>query len=206
VALAVGDAVQASSTTSVITVIGTNGYVVDLTVPLASVDVVKVGQTAAVTVPSSGQTLTGTVSSIGVLDVSSTATPEYDVVVALDPSSEPLFDGSSAQVVVTVAGTGDVLTVPTSAVHVDGSKVTVQVLADGAVTDVAVERGAVGTELTEITSGLTAGQVVVLADRNQVMKSSSSTSKSSSGLLSGTTQQGRGAGQFGSGFGGPPGG
>jgi len=41
-------------------------------------------------VPSSSQTLTGIFSSIGVLGVSSTATPEYYVVVTLGPTDEPL--------------------------------------------------------------------------------------------------------------------
>ncbi|HEY0119104.1 MAG TPA: hypothetical protein VGC04_10015, partial [Cellulomonas sp.] len=189
VSITAGATVSASSTSAVITVLGTDGYTADLTVPLSSLGKLAVGQSATVTVPSTTTPLTGKVSSIGVLDVSSTSTPEYAVVVALDPTTEKLFDGSSAQVSIAVAATGQVLTVPTSAVHVDGSAATVQVLQDGVVSDVTVQRGAVGAELTEITSGLTAGQVVVLADRSQPLETGSTSSSSSglSGLTSGTT-------------------
>jgi uncharacterized membrane protein YgcG len=54
------------------------------------------------------------------------------------------------------------------------------VLRDGSPVDVEVERGAVGTELTEITSGLSAGDVVVLADLSRQL--SSDDEESSSGL------------------------
>lgn len=188
VSLTVGQHVQASSTSAVITVLGTDGYVVDLTVPLTSLEKVKVGQTATALVPSTSTQLTGKVSSIGVLDVSSTSTPEYDLVVALDATKERLFDGSSAQVSIAVAATGQVVTVPTSAVHVSGQSATVQVLAGGQVSEVTVQRGAVGGQLTEITSGLTVGQSVVLADRSRQLPSSSTNQGSGlSGLTSRST-------------------
>ena len=180
VSITVGQQVSASATSAVITVLGTDGYVVDLTVPLTSLEKVKVGQTATALVPTTSTPLTGRVSSIGVRNVSSTSTPEYDLVVALDAPTDPLFDGSSAQVAIAVAATGQVITVPTSAVHVSGQSATVQVLAGGQVSEVTVQRGAVGAELTEITSGLTVGQVVVLADRSQQLPSSST--NQSSGL------------------------
>ena len=198
VSLTVGQHVSASSTSAVVTVLGTDGYVVDLTVPLTSLEKVKVGQTATAQVPSTSSQLTGKVSSIGVLNVSSTSTPEYDLVVALDATKDKLFDGSSAQVAIAVAATGQVVTVPTSAVHVSGQGATVQVLANGQVSDVTVQRGAVGAQLTEITSGLTVGQVVVLADRNQQLPSSSTNQGSGlSGLTNrSTTRVGVGGGGF----------
>jgi hypothetical protein len=76
-----------------------------------------------------------------------------------------------------------VLTVPTSAVHVDGTDATVQVLKDGTPTSVTVERGAVGAERTEIVSGVALGDEVVLADTAQPIDSgSSSSSRGLSGL------------------------
>ncbi|MCL2091233.1 MAG: HlyD family efflux transporter periplasmic adaptor subunit [Micrococcales bacterium] len=171
--LAVGDQVAAGSTTATITVLGTAGYQVSLPVGLGSVDVVQVGQSASVTVPSTDQTLDGTVTSIGVLNVSTDATPQYTVTVLLVATAAPLYDGSSAQVTITVAGASDVLTVPTSAVRVDGTTVTVDVLADGKVRTTTVVRGAVGAELTEIRDGLAAGDTVVLADRTQPLQDES---------------------------------
>ncbi len=191
VSIAAGDQVAASSTTAVITVLGTDGYVVDLTVPVGSIDLLAVGQRATVQVASSAEPLAGAVSSIGVLNVSDTSSPEYAVVVALEPTAARLFDGSAAQVTIAVAGTGQVLTVPTSAVRVEGRTSTVRVLEGDEVTEVEVERGAVGTELTEIVSGLSEGQRVVLADRSEPLDTGSSSSSSGlSSLTSGGRQGG----------------
>lgn len=182
VSLAPGDPVTASSTTAVVTVLGPDGYTVTTSVPLTSIDIVTVGQTARVTTPSTDTTLTGTVSSIGILDTSTTADPAYTVELAVDPTDEKLYDGASAQVRITVAGADEVLTVPTSAVHVDGTTATVQVLADGAPTEVTVTRGAVGAERTEITDGLAVGDEVVLADLDEPVESGTSTTTGLSGL------------------------
>jgi HlyD family secretion protein len=200
VSISVGSHVSAGSTSSVITVLGNDGYVVNITVPLSSLNKVKVGQTATAAVPSTSTQLTGKVSSIGVLDVSSTSTPEYALVVALDPTQEKLFDGSSAQVSIAVAGTGQVITVPTSAVHISGQTASVQVLANGQVSDVTVQRGAVGAQLTEITSGLSVGQAVVLADHSQALPNTSTNNNQNSGLSGltnrSTTRIGTGGGGF----------
>ena len=101
------------------------------------------------------------------LDESDSSTPEYAVVVSLDPTDARLFDGASAQVTIMVGGNEETLTVPTSAVHVDGAATTVTVLRDGEPVVVEVTTGAVGSELTEILEGLAAGDEVVLADLTQ---------------------------------------
>ncbi|MET0788525.1 MAG: HlyD family efflux transporter periplasmic adaptor subunit [Cellulomonas sp.] len=189
VSLAVGDSVSASSTTAVITVLGPDGFTVSTSVPLTKIDIVTVGQTAQVTTPSTDTTLTGTVSSIGVLDTSTTADPAYTVELALDPTDAQLYDGASAQVHLSVAGAEEVLTVPTSAVHVDGATATVQVLKDGTPTQVTVTRGAVGAERTEITDGLAVGDEIVLADLDQAIESSTSTTTGLSGLGGDSTEQ-----------------
>ena len=133
----------------------------------------------------------GAVSSIGVLNAStSMSDPSYTVIVAVDETEEPLFDGASAQIVITVADEDETLTVPSSAVHVDGAATTVQVLSVGAVRDVAVEVGAVGSELTEVVSGLTEGDEVVLADLSEVLVSDDEGSTGSSlSSLTGSTDR-----------------
>jgi hypothetical protein len=200
VSMTVGGQVQASSTSSVITVIGA-GWTVTTTVPLASIDSLAVGQTATATVRSSSTPLAGKVASIGVMDASSTGDPSYAVVVALDPTRVPLFNGASAELSIDVAGSKGVVTVPTSAVHVTGSRATVEVLRSGSPVTVVVTRGAVGTLLTEITSGVSVGDVVVLADLSQPLPSQQSSS-SSAGLSSLGSGRGGRAGQFPGGFGG----
>ncbi|MEN0128827.1 MAG: HlyD family efflux transporter periplasmic adaptor subunit, partial [Brevundimonas sp.] len=193
VSIAKGDTVSASSTTAVVTVVGHSGYTVTTTVPLGSIDVVKVDQPADVTVRSTDKALTAKVSSIGVVNVSTTSsTPSYTVELAIDTPDVQLYDGSSAQVRIEVAGGSKVLTVPTSAVHMDGSTATVQKLDDGKVSTVTVVRGAVGSELTEITSGLEAGDDVVLADLSQSISSGSGSSSSGlSGLGGSSSDQNR---------------
>ncbi|QZN85952.1 biotin/lipoyl-binding protein [Cellulomonas sp. C5510] len=197
VSIAAGDTVEAASTSAVVTVLGDDGWTVSTTVPLSQVDLLEVGQSADVSVATSDADLTGTVTAIGVLNAStSTADPSYTVDVALDAQGAALFDGSSAQVSIAVASSAGTLTVPSSAVHLDGTTATVQVLRDGVVADVEVERGAVGDERTEIVDGLSAGDVVVLADLGLAMESGDETSGAGltglSGSSNGTQEQVRG--------------
>jgi hypothetical protein len=214
VSIAAGDSVTASSTSAVITVIGDDGYTVSTTVPLSQVDLVAVGQTADVSVGTGNEELTGTVTGVGILDASTSSDPSYSVDIALDPAKGALFDGSSAQVWIAVAAADETLTVPSSAVHLEGSTTTVQVLQDGAVEQVEVERGAVGSEQAEVVSGLSEGDVVVLADLSvPVVADDEQSTSGLSGLGSsnGTSEQlGGGMTAPGGGFGGempgaPPG-
>ena len=191
VSLTSGESVTASSTSAVVTVIGTNGYTVTTTVPLNKIDIVKLGQAATLTTPSTDTKLTGKVASIGVLDASTTSEPSYTVVLALDPTDVQLYDGASATVRISVAGADEVLTVPTSAVHVSGTTTTVQVLKDGKPSDVTVTVGAVGAERTEITQGISLGQEVVLANLDQAISTgTSSTSRNGLSGLGGSQDQG----------------
>ena len=182
ISIAPGDAVTASSTTAVVTILGDTGHTVTMTIALSVIDTVAVGQPAEVTVASTDQVLTGTVSSIGILNVSESSTPAYTVVVTLDPTDERLFDGASARVTITVSGNEATLTVPTSAVHVDGTTTTVTVLRDGQPVVVDVVTGAVGDERTEILSGLVESDEVVLADLSQPLAEDEDASNGLSGL------------------------
>ncbi|TFB77404.1 HlyD family efflux transporter periplasmic adaptor subunit [Cryobacterium glaciale] len=182
--LAVGDTVSSSSSssTAVITVIGDNGFVVSTTVSLTDIAGVAVGQSAAVAVSSADGELAGTVSSIGMLNVSTSSTPSYTVQIALESTDPALLNGASAAVTVAVASLDEVLTVPTSAVHLADSTCTVDLLENGVSTSVEVTVGAVGSELTEITSGIDSGDQVILADLNAAI---ASTDTETDGGLSG---------------------
>ncbi|MFT4219201.1 MAG: HlyD family efflux transporter periplasmic adaptor subunit [Microbacterium sp.] len=203
VGIAPDDSVSAGSDTAVVTVQGSGGYIVEATVPLARIESVSVGQSADVALPALGSDYTATVASIGVLDVSSTATPAYTVTLALDADDDDVIRvGATADATVALASVDDVLTVPTSAVTVAGSQATVQVLTGGEVVATPVELGAIGTERTEIASGIEAGDTVVLADLTLPITSDSSSSTSSS--LSDLGDSQRSGPQSGAG-GGPPG-
>ena len=160
--IAEGDSVEAGS--AAVTVIGEDGYVVETTISLSDIAKLAVGQEAEAVVNASGETYPGAVSSIGLLDVSSTSTPAYTVIVALKTGDDELLVGGSARLSIRTAATEDALTVPTSAVHRNGATATVNVLDGDEPTAVEVELGAVGSERTEILTGLEEGQSVVLAD------------------------------------------
>jgi multidrug efflux pump subunit AcrA (membrane-fusion protein) len=162
--IAAGDSVAAGSATAAVTVIGEDGYVVETTIPLTDIAKLTVEQEVEAVVKASGESYPGAVSSIGLLDVSSTSTPAYTVIVALEAGDDELLVGGSARLDIRTAATEDALTVPTSAVHRDGVTATVDVLSGGEVESVDVDLGAIGSERTEILSGLEEGQAVVLAD------------------------------------------
>jgi multidrug efflux pump subunit AcrA (membrane-fusion protein) len=166
-----------SASGQTITIVGTGVQGVDITVPLAEVDQVKTGQ--HVTVSADGQTtvLHGTVESIGLLSTTSGSTTTFPVTVQLDAGSPHLYDGTGADVVVTTGTATNVLTVPNSAVHTAANGThTVTVVQGGKTSTVLVTLGVAGDDVTQIKSGLKAGQQVVLADLGQPLPSSTSTS------------------------------
>ena len=191
--LAAGDAVTVGSTTATIVVVGDGGYEVTTTVAVADLPKVEVGQQADVVIDGSSTALDGTVVAIGVAATSSTGATTYPVSISL-PAGTEVLDGSVASVAVVTSSAQDALAVPNSAVHTTGSRHTVDVLEDGKLTEVAVGVGTVGDTWTEITSGLTAGQVVVLADLGEALPGSA-TESSTNGRQNGPV----------GGFGGPTG-
>jgi hypothetical protein len=183
-----------SSSGKSITIVGTGIPGVQATVPLGQVDQVKVGQSVTVAVDGVATKLHGTVTSIGTLNASSSgANPTYQVTVQLDAASRQLYDGSGADIVISTGSARNVLTVPNSAIHsTRGGGHTVTVLDGGKTSTVRVILGASGRNVTEVKSGLKAGQKVVLADPSEPLPSSA-TSNSGNGKFPG-----------GGGFGGGP--
>jgi multidrug efflux pump subunit AcrA (membrane-fusion protein) len=102
------------------------------------------------------------------------------------------------------------LAVPTSAVHTTGGFHFVTTLTNGKTSNMGVQIGAIGQDLTQITSGLKVGQLVVVADLNTPLPSTN-TPTTPGGLgrtgLTGTGGLGGGGGGgFGGGGGRPAGG
>ena len=106
-----------------------------------------------------------------------------------------MLDGAVASVALVTSSAQGVLAVPTSAVHTNGNRHTVEVLDKGKLTEVTVGVGTVGDTWTQVTSGLTAGQLVVLADLSEALPGSATDGS--------TTNIRNGNGGF-SGNGGPP--
>lgn len=197
---AVGLNAGASASGASITIVGVGIQKVSTTVPLADVDLVKQGQ--AVTVAADGVTkrLSGSVTSIGLLSTTTGSTTTFPVVVTLDEVQPNLYDGTGADVVITTGTAKNVVTVPNSALH-SGPRgtYTVIVLKNGVTSTRTVTLGVAAADVTEVKSGLSVGDQVVLADLNEELPSSTT-----------ATTTGRTGGFFGgaggAGVGGPPGG
>jgi multidrug efflux pump subunit AcrA (membrane-fusion protein) len=165
-----------SSTT--ITIVRTGAANVTVDVPLAGIRKVAVGQRVVVTPDGSTTPLAGTVTSIGLLPITSTnsSTVSYPVVIAVAKAGAALATGSRAQASIVIGTVSGVLTVTNSALTMTGTNTaTVSVLINGVATRTVVRTGAVGAVVTEVKTGLSAGQQVVLADRKQSLPTNSST-------------------------------
>ncbi len=129
-----------------------------------------------------GTQLFGIVGEVGRLPSTTSGSPAYPVSIDITGSTEGLFDGTGVTVTIIYERRSEVLTVPTSAVHRSGVSATVDVLRGGGVETVEVELGAIGNELTEIISGLDAGDTVVLADLTAAIDGGTESRSTSSGL------------------------
>ena len=164
VGLAVGDAVTAGSSTATVVVVGTGGVEVTTTVSVDRLPAVALGQAATVRPDSGGSAITGKVVAIGAPATSSSGATTYPISVSLPADTTGLRNGSVASVSIVTKAASHALVVPTSAVRTAGTAHTVNVISGTTTKAVPVQVGAIGATWTEITSGLQAGQKVVLAD------------------------------------------
>jgi hypothetical protein len=156
---------EGSGTTADFVVEGAGGEEATTTVSVSDVGEIRVGQPATVTLDGSATPLSGQVVAIGMLSsASSTGTASYPVTIGLAAGAPTLFAGSDAQVAITLAKVSDAVSVPTSAVEGIGGASFVTVLRAGKLVRVPVVVGATGPVLTQVSSGLTVGEQVVLAD------------------------------------------
>ena len=190
VAINVGDTVSANSSTEIITIIGTKSYEVEATLDSSQVPEVKVGQPSSVEVDGVNGTVDGTVSQVGPVQ-SSDGEYTYPVVVALPSTTNGLFTGSTANVDITTGAVSNVLAVPTSAVETLETRSYVLELDKGALTRKFIKIGMVGDTYTQVFSGLSAGESVVLADYAEPVPSSNTDSTNLGTALGGGGGLGR---------------
>ena len=208
----------ASSQGKSVVIVGTGAVEVTVNVPLASIGTVHVGQKANVTpqgatnlaegsvtsislLPSTSSSSTGTGSGTG-QGTSTSSSPTYPVVVLVPDALPALATGSRADVSLLIGTVSKVLTVPNSALTpLAKGQAMAQTLKNGVVTPALVKIGYAGTLTTQITSGLRAGQQVVLADLSTALPTNTTNSRRF-GVGGGTTGGLSGAGLGGSGFGG----
>ncbi|WP_328808689.1 efflux RND transporter periplasmic adaptor subunit [Nonomuraea montanisoli] len=156
----------------------------------------KVGQSAAVTFDAlPGVTATGKVSQIQPVASTSDNVVQYPVTITFGSVPAQVRLGQTATVEVVVGSADNAVTVPTAAISTSGGQSTVTVLRDGAQVRTPVEVGVRGTATSEITSGVSEGDVVVLPSVT-----------TGTGTGNGQQQRGFGGGFPGGGPGGVPGG
>ncbi|WP_131796290.1 efflux RND transporter periplasmic adaptor subunit, partial [Candidatus Protofrankia datiscae] len=217
--IAPGQSVSAGSSTATIVVLNPDAMQVTTTVSDSDLAAVKIGARARITPDGTSSPLTGTVVAVGLLPAASTASggtasagssgsssgAAYPVTIGLNDDGGKLFAGSGAAVAIVTASATDALAVPTSAVLRIGNRYVVSVLRDGRATSVPVRVGAVGTAFTQVTSGLSEGDQVVLADLNAPLPTGNTTPRglggaglgpAGGGLTGGLTGGGAGSGGF----------
>jgi RND family efflux transporter MFP subunit len=182
---AVGFSKGDSSGSGTITIIGSGSALLSIEVPLKTRGSLAVGATAEVTPAGSLTPQTGKVTAISQLQTSGTSGDSltYTATIAVSDSEGRLATGAKASVTIPIGSATGVVTVPESAVTptATGSG-TLSVLATGSQSPVTtpVKTGLVGGGVIEITEGLSAGQVVVLADKTAAIPSTTTTFNRSS--------------------------
>jgi multidrug efflux pump subunit AcrA (membrane-fusion protein) len=190
-------ATTTTTTTDVITVISTDAWVVDANVGSADLTQLKKGMQAQITPTGTTQKVFGTVASLGIVATPSTSgSATFPVVINVTGNPAGLYAGASADVSIVVKQVDNVLTVPTLALHTVNGKTVVSKQVGSQTVDTVVTTGTAYGAQTEITSGLSDGDKVVVA-----LPTGGRT-----GRTGGTGGAGGGFGGAGGGFGGAGGG
>jgi macrolide-specific efflux system membrane fusion protein len=137
-----------------------------VTANFAEADIAKIrtGQAAEVSIAAqSGTVLAGKVTTISPLSSVSSNVVTYPITVTLDSNAAGLRPGMTANVTVVTASRTNVLAVPTAAIDTAGGASTVTVVSNGRDITQDVVTGLEGDSTTEITSGLRAGDVILLS-------------------------------------------
>ncbi|WP_375484876.1 efflux RND transporter periplasmic adaptor subunit [uncultured Jatrophihabitans sp.] len=178
VGLSKGSTVSAGSSNDTIQVVGDGPLSVQLAIPLSAINLIKVGQSAHITVDGRTSALPARVTYVGLLNSSSStgSSSTYTVTVELANATTGLYDGEGAQVSVDVGTASNALVVPLSALHTTGTRHTVNLYRGGTSAQTAVTVGVVGATSVQVKTGLASGQQVVLADTSEATPTSTTTS------------------------------
>jgi macrolide-specific efflux system membrane fusion protein len=199
-----GSTASSDSSASDIEVISTNSWIVNATVDATSVALIKAGEEAQLAVTGVNGTIYGTISTIAVLPSSTEETASYPVVIAVTGSPSGLRDGEQVTASLIYKQLADVLLVPTLALHraSDGSEYVNKVI-NGKVEPTTVQVGSSSGAETQVTSGLSAGDVVQIQVARPAAGTGGGSTTRTGTFGGGTGRSGFGEGGFGGGgFGG----
>jgi membrane fusion protein, macrolide-specific efflux system len=158
-----GTSSTSSTTTAQILVISTNSWIVNATVDATSVGLIAKGEQAQLTVTGSTGAVYGTISSIGLVSSSTSTTASYPAVVAVTGSPSGLHDGAGVTAALIYKQLTNVVVVPSTALHRNSSGGQyVEQVTNGKTVDTTVKVGIASAGQTQITSGLKAGDQIVV--------------------------------------------
>jgi multidrug efflux pump subunit AcrA (membrane-fusion protein) len=179
-----------------VTVISTGSYIVNATVDDTEVGSVQNGDQAVIVPDGASTPVYGTVSSVGLIASTSSGVASYPVTIAVTGSPKGLYAGASATVTLIVRQLSNATTVPTTAIHYTSAGAVVYEMANGHQVAHPVTVGMTSGGETQITSGLSVGDEVVVTVPRTGGATTGGTTRS------GTGTRGTGTGGFGGGFGG----
>ncbi len=199
---------SSSSSSPFAEIVNTDSLTMTVAFSESDITKVKVGQPATVTLDAlPGVELGSHVSQISTVGTTSSGVVSYDATLTLDQTDSQIKPGMSASASVIVSQAQGV-TVPNEAVTGTGSLGTVNLMRHGKTVSQQVVVGLRGDSRTQIISGLSAGQQVVVTVVLPSLSTPSTSTTSSTGTLGGTGLGGGAARALGGGgfFGGGGGG
>ncbi|MCL4448813.1 MAG: biotin/lipoyl-binding protein [Actinobacteria bacterium] len=185
--------------TGAIVLINPSAFQAVASVSDAQISQVQTGDKVFITPAGFVKSIPGVVTQVTPVGTLSQGVIAYPVTATInDPPSIKLFTGESAQIAFIVKQVSNVLVVPTSAVHTVGARNFVYVLKDGHKIRQKVVIGASDAVFTQVESGLSAGDQVILANAKTPLPSATS----GFGGFGGNRKKGGGPGVGGPGAGG----
>jgi macrolide-specific efflux system membrane fusion protein len=163
------------------------------TVSLTEVDVttVKSGQKVTLTLDAYPESsFTGTVLAVNTSGSVSSGVTAYSATILLDKTTIDIYTNMAVSATIITSTKTDVLLVTSSAIQTSTDGSFIQVRKDGKITDVAIEVGSSNNSQTEIVSGLSEGDVIVISSSSTKTKSTTSKNSSGSTLFTGNSRSG----------------
>ncbi len=157
-----GGGSNSSSSGAQVLVISRDTWIVNATVDATSVGLIKAGNQAQLAVDGASQTLYGTIASIGLVSSSSSGTASYPVVVDVTGAQSGLHDGAGVTATLIYKQLSDVLVVPAAALQRASGSTYVDKLVNGTTVKATVKTGLTSGGQVQITSGLAAGDRIVV--------------------------------------------
>lgn len=151
-------------TSGLLTIADLSQYYLEVAVDQADISKVAVGQKAKITLDAlPDKDFSGQVAAIDPIPTTNQNVVTYTVKINLEKQDPAMRLGMTADIEIDLGQKENVLVVPNSAVHTSQGQKVVTKLVDGQPTEVPIETGAEDEQFTEVTSGLEAGDKIILA-------------------------------------------